>query len=121
MSMSDPVAVLDEYLSGVEAGDFDRVRSCLADQFSYRGPLRQFDDPDAFIANIWHFGQILHRIERRKMFADGHHACGILNFHIHLHERRTIPIVLWVKVEEGKIASMESFFDSADYARLFEA
>lgn len=118
--MRDPVAVVDDYLSGVETGDFDRVRSCLADRFSYRGPLRQFDDPDAFIANVWHFGQILQRIERRKIFTDGPQVCGILNFHIHFHERRTIPVVLWAKVEDGKIVSIESFYDSADYTRLFD-
>jgi len=118
--MRSPAQVVEEYLAALDGQDFDRVRLCLSDEFSHRGPVFRFDDPDEFVASVWHFGQILHRIEMRKMFVEGSDVCCILTLHIHLHERRSVPAALLARVEEGKIRSLEIIYDSAEYKRLFE-
>jgi ketosteroid isomerase-like protein len=114
-----PAQIIDDYLKAIAQGDFDRVRSCLADGFSYKGPTASFTDPESFIENIWHVGQILHHIETRKTFVDGNDVCSILNFHVHFDEPRSVPVVQWASVKNGKIQSIEVFFDATDYMAMF--
>lgn len=119
MSTFDPAQVVESYLQAFEQGDFERVRSCLADKFIYKGPTARFKDPESFIENIWHVGQIMHHIEIRKTFVEDHDVCTIMNFHVHLDERRSVPVVQWAKVENGKIQMIEVFFDATDYSAMF--
>lgn len=113
-----PAQIIDSYFKAIEQSDFDRVRSCLADGFTYTGPNASFNDPESFIENIWHVGQILNHIETRKTFVDGNDVCSIMNFHVHLDERRSVPVVQWARVKDGKIDSIEVFFDATDYMAM---
>ena len=119
MATVEPAYIVETYLKAFEHGDFDRVRSCLADTFTYQGPTAGFNDPESFIENIWHVGQIIHHIEIRKTFVEGNDVCTIMNFHVHLYERRSVPVVQWAKVEDGKIRTIEVFFDASDYLAMF--
>ena len=119
MTAAEPAQIIDNYLKAIEQGDFDRARSCLSDSFTYLGPTARFDNPKSFIDNIWHVGQILHHIEVRKTFIDGNDICTIMNFHVHLDERRSVPVVQWTTVEDGKIVSIQVFFDATDYMAMF--
>ena len=116
-----PAQVVDDYLKAFEQGDFERARSCLSASFTYQGPTARFGDPESFIDNIWRVGQILHHIEVRKTFVEGNDVCTIMNFHVHLDERRSVPVVQWSKVEDGKIVTIEVFFDATDYNAMFSA
>jgi len=119
MTSVEPAHIVESYLKAFEHGDFDRVRSCLADNFTYKGPTARFKDPESFIENVWHVGQILHHIEVRKTFVEGNDVCSIMNFHVHLDERRSVPVVQWAKIEDGKIRTIEVFFDASDYTAMF--
>ena len=119
MASAAPAEIIDDYLKAIARGDFDRVRSCLADGFSYKGPTASFTDPESFIENIWHVGQILHHIETRKTFVDGNDVCSILNFHVHFDEPRSVPVVQWATVKDGKIQTIEVLFDATDYMAMF--
>lgn len=117
--VAGPAQVVETYLKAIEQGDFDAARSCLAASFSYQGPTASFNNPESFIENIWHVGQILHHIEIRKTFVEDNDVCTIMNFHVYLDERRSVPVVQWSKIEDGKIAAIEVFFDASDYIAMF--
>jgi limonene-1,2-epoxide hydrolase len=119
MAAAEPAEVVENYLNAIEQGNFDRARSCLSDVFIYIGPTARFNDPESFIENIWHVGQILHHIEIRKTFVDGNDVCSIMDFHVHFDERKSVPVVQWTKVEDGKIQAIEVFFDATDYMAMF--
>ena len=119
MATAEPKHIVEAYLKAFEQGNFDSVRACLADSFTYKGPTAHFKDPESFIDNIWHVGQILHHIEIRKTFVEDNNVCTIMNFHVHLDERRSVPVVQWAKVGDGKIVSIEVFFDASDYTAMF--
>jgi ketosteroid isomerase-like protein len=119
MAAAEPTQIVETYLKAFEQGDFDRARSCLSDAFTYIGATARFNDPESFIENVWHVGQILHHIEIRKTFVDDNDVCSIMNFHVHLDERRSVPVVQWAKVEDGKIRTIEVFFDATEYTAMF--
>ena len=119
MAAAESARIIEAYFKAFEERDFDRVRSCLSDSFTYTGPTAKFNGPDSFLENIWHVGQILQRIEFRKTFVDGNNVCSIMNFHVHLDEPRSVPVVQWAIIEKGKISSIEVFFDATEYSLMF--
>ncbi len=119
MASAESARIVQAYFTAFEERDFDRVRSCLSDSFTYTGPTSHFESPESFLENIWHVGQILHHIEHRKTFVDGENVCSIMNFHVHLDEPRSVPVVQWAIVKEGKISSIEVFFDATEYTLMF--
>jgi hypothetical protein len=113
--------VVDAFIDAIESRDFDRAAGYLSrEQFSYRGPMQGFDDPDDFISDISRVGAILKRIDRRKIFVDGSEVCVIYDFVSTLSELASTRVALWIGVRNGKIASIEVFFDAHAYASMFE-
>jgi len=121
MSQPTPQAVFDAYLDAFAARDFDAVRATLADHgFCYRSPVASHTDVDVFITDIVaRIGQILDGIDRRRIFVDGNEICAILNFRIRINMVTHTPVVLWAKIEQGRIVSIESFFDATEYTQMF--
>ena len=115
------VEVVTAYLDAIATGDFARARACLADKdFSNRSPISTFDDADAFIADISRVGAILERMQLRKVFVDRDEVCVILNYVTHMQQRQVTPVVHWLRIADGKIAAIETFFDARVYEDLFQ-
>ncbi len=118
-SVSDPLQVVDNYLDALADRDFERLRSCLSDTFTYNGPTARFENPEDFLSSIWAVGQILNKIERRKTFVDGPDVCSIINFYVQWDDPKTISVAQWAVVKKGKIDSIEVFFDATEYTAMF--
>lgn len=113
--------IVHGYLNAIAARDFQRARSFLSDgDFSTRSPISTFNNADAYIADISRIGPILENIERRKMFVDGDDVCAILDYVTRMDQRQVSPVAHWFRVVNGKIASIESFFDARAYAEMFD-
>lgn len=113
--------IVNGYLGAIGARDFERARRFLADRgFSNRSPISSFDDADAFVADLSRVGAILERMEQRRMFVDGNEVCVILDYVTHMQRRQVTPVVHWMRIADGKIAAIETFFDARVYEELFE-
>lgn len=120
MSQSSPEAVFNEYLDAFAARDFERMRTTLSDgEFYYRSPVGTLTNADVFVLDISRLGQILDGIERRRIFIDGNEVCAILTFKIRINIVTLYPVVLWAKIQDGRIVSLESFFDATEYIQMF--
>lgn len=121
MTPQSPQRVVEAYLDAIESRDFEHARSYLADRgFSYRSAISSFDDPDAFMADVWRVGPIMDGIERRRTFVDGEEVCSILNFRIRMDRLQVTPVVQLARVVDGKIVSIEAFFDASEYVKMFD-
>lgn len=115
-----PDEVLHEFVDAIAAHDFTRARRCLSDaDFTHRSPISHGRNPDTFVADISRVGAILDGVEPRTTFVSGNEACAILNYVTHMDKRRVTPVVHWVSVADGKITSLETFFDARAYAEMF--
>lgn len=113
--------IINAFLDAVENRDFDHALTFLsAKEFCYRGPIDIFDDPGAFIQDISAIGSILKRIERRRVFIDGNEACVIATYYTTMEDLHTTRVAHWIRLQQSKITSVESFFDVRAYARMFE-
>ncbi len=114
--------LVDRFLNAVEARDFERMGQCLSPQkFSYVSPIETFDNAEDFVARASRVGPITKRIERRKLFIDGNEVCVIFNFITTMDALAVTRIAQWMKIESGKIASIELFFDAHAYASMFDS
>jgi len=121
MTGSSALQVVDGYLKAIAARDFEGARGYLADEgFVYRSPLGALEDPDRFIADISRVGPIMKGMERHRTFVDADEVCLILSVSTTIQELAHTRLAQWVKVEGGRIKSIEVFFDARAYARMFE-
>jgi SnoaL-like domain len=107
---ADGVAeVAETYLRAWKAGDFALLRSILADDATFDGPLGHASNADECIAGLKRMSQIVTDIVIRKTFVDGEDVLTWFD----LHNTRTDPLatVNWRHVSNGKIAWIRVTFD----------
>ena len=81
---------------------------------SFRGPIDTFDNADALLGSIKGLAQIVTGAERRGLIADGNQVAVV--YDLYTGAVPTAPVAEWYRVEQGKIASMEAFFDARPFA-----
>ncbi len=67
----DPRTLAATYFDAWKAKDFITLRSLLADDVSFRGPLASLDNADACVEGLTGMSQILTDIVIHKVFVDG--------------------------------------------------
>lgn len=119
--MRTPRETVDAFFAAVAARDFQAVRACLSDKsFATRSPVSSFENPDVYVADISRIGPILEEIVRRKTFVDGSDVCAIADYITRMDRRQVSPVVHLMRVEEGRITFIETFFDASEYVAMFE-
>jgi ketosteroid isomerase-like protein len=116
--VAGPAKVVERYFDAWTTKDFTTARSQLHDDLSYRGPLETLDSADALIDSIKGLAQICTGAERRGVVEQGDQVCVI--YDLHTVPVPTAPVAEWYTVRDGKIASLQAFFDARPFAALFE-
>lgn len=97
------------YFEAWKARDFTRLRSILADDATFDGPLGQAGNADECIAGLQRMSQMMTDIVIRKTFVDGPDV--LTWFDLHTNRTDPMPTVNWRHVENGKITSIRVTFD----------
>ena len=116
--MAEAAAVADDFFDAWTDKDFERARSLLHDDVSFRGPIDTFGDADSYIASLKQLSGIVTGAEKQKVFIDGDDVCVI-------YDLKTAPVPSsptceWYTVRDGKIASVLVVFDARPFAAMFE-
>lgn len=112
---------VDEYLDAIESHDYDRARGFLADEgFRYESPISSFSSADDFMQHLSLLAGILQGIERTKVFVDGRDVCHLLVYVAQLSEKQSVKVSHWSRVVDGRIARIETLFDTHWYRQMFE-
>jgi ketosteroid isomerase-like protein len=116
--MASPAEVVEGYFDAWTSKDFDRARSLLHDDLSFKGPIETLDNADALMASIKGLAQIVTGAERRGLVAQGDQVCVV--YDLHTVPIPTAPVAEWYTVRDGKVASIQAFFDARPFAAMFE-
>ena len=116
--MAGSAEVVEEYFDAWTSKDFEKARSLLHDGLSFKGPIETLDNADALIESLKGLAQIVTGAERRGLLAQGDQVCVI--YDLHTAPIPTAPVAEWYTVRDGKIASMQAFFDARPFAAMFE-
>lgn len=104
-----PVVVADTYFTAWRGKDFDTLRSVLAEDVTFNGPLAQLEGADACRAGIERLSAMVTDVEVLKRFVDG--ADVLTWFKLHTKDAPPMPTANWSRVEDGKITAIRVAFD----------
>ncbi len=105
----DPRTLAATYFQAWGARDFVALRSVLADDATFRGPLGTADGADECIQGLTRMSEILSDIIIHKVFVDGPDV--VTWFDLHTTIAPPAPTANWSHVESGKIAAIRVTFD----------
>ena len=116
--MASPAETVEQYFDAWTSKDFGTARSLLHDDLSFTGPLETVDRADALLHSLQGLSQIVTGAERRGMLTEGDEVAVI--YDLHTAPVPSARIAEWYTVRDGKIASIQAFFDARPFAPIFE-
>jgi ketosteroid isomerase-like protein len=116
--MAGAAEIVERYFDAWTSKDFATARSLLRDDLSFRGPIETLDSADALMDSIKGLAQIVTGAERRGIVEQGDQVCVI--YDLHTVPVPTAAVAEWYTVADGRIASIQAFFDARPFAAMFE-
>ena len=112
--MTDAAAVAATYFDAWQARDFSRLRSVLADDVDFAGPLARVQGGDDCLRGLQGMAQITTSLDVRKVF---HDEPDVLTwFDLATSVAGTVPVANWMRVEDGKVTRIRVAFDARGIA-----
>ncbi len=102
------------YFRAWKAKDFATLRSLLADDATFRGPLGSADNAEACMEGFRKMSTILTDVVIHKIFVDGSDV--LTWFDLHTTIAPPAPTANWSHFENGKITSIRVTFDARDFS-----
>lgn len=112
---TDAGTLAETYFRAWKDHDWTTLRSLLADDATFRGPLGSADDADTCIRGLQGMAQILTDIVIHKRFVDGPDV--LTWFDLHTSVAPPAPTANWSHVENGRITTIRVTFDARPPAR----
>jgi len=109
MATAEAARVAQTYFDSWRANDFDALRTILADDVAFTGPLAQVVGADEYRDSLARLGAITTDIVVRRVFVDGPDV--LTWFDLHTEVAPPIPVANWCHVEDGKITRVQVTFD----------
>jgi SnoaL-like domain len=109
MTPTDAKILAETYFESWTNKDFDTLRSVLADDATFRGPLGSADSGDECLRGLQGMSQIVSDIKILKMIVDGPDV--LTWFELHTTVAPPTPTVNWSHVEKGRISRIRVTFD----------
>jgi ketosteroid isomerase-like protein len=106
---NDAQTTAETYFAAWQARDFDRLRTVLADNATFRGPLGSADNASECLAGLRGMAQMLTGINVIKVFVDGPDV--LTWYDLQTTKAGPTPTANWMHVEEGKITRIQALFD----------
>jgi SnoaL-like domain len=104
-----PAHVGAAYFEAWKRGDFAAVRSILAEDATFEGPLGLAANADECVEGLKRMSAIMTDVVVTKTFTDGPDV--LTWFELHTVSTEPLPVVNWRHVRDGKIASIRVTFD----------
>src|SRR6185437_7956106 len=108
--MTDARTTAATYFDAWQARDFDRLRSVLADDAEFDGPLGHARGADGCLRGLRGMAQMMTGLDVRKVFHDGDDVLTWYDLATSVAE--TVPVANWMHVEDGKITQIKAAFDA---------
>src|ERR1700736_6128401 len=112
--MTDAAAAAATYFDAWRARDFARLRSVLAEDVDFAGPLASVTGAEERPRGLQGMAQIMTSLEVRKVFDDGSDV--LTWFDLATSVAETVPVANWMHVEDGKITRIRVAFDARGIA-----
>lgn len=106
----NPATLATTYFRAWKDRDFATLRSILADDATFRGPLGSADDGDTCVLGLRGMAEIMTDIVIHKRVVEGQDV--ITWFDLHTSVAPPSPTANWSRIEDGKIKEIHVTFDA---------
>jgi len=103
-----------EYIEACGRKDYDTVSRLLSPSLTFVGPGNALTGAAPYLAVLRRLGPVWSRSDVNKVFVDGDEVCVIYDF-VTDTPAGAVPIVEWLRVQDGQIASVTLFFDRVTF------
>ena len=103
-----------EYIEACGRKDYDTVSRLLSPSLTFVGPGNALTGAAQYLAVLRRLGPVWKRSDVKKVFVDGDEVCVIYDF-VTDTPAGAVPLVEWLRVEDGRIASVTLFFDRVTF------
>ena len=113
------VDVVNDYLNAFCAGEHDRARTLVTDEFSFTGPFVTVSGKEPFFASAAGLKALVrgHRLVRQ--WSEGEDICSIYDLSLASPAGAgTVTMSEWHRVRDGLLQSGRVLFDSATFRAL---
>jgi ketosteroid isomerase-like protein len=110
----DPKRIALAYIDACGRKDLDAVAPLLAPDLVFTGVANTVTGATPYLAVLRRLGPIWVRSDVKKVFVDGDEVCVIYDF-VTDSAAGSVPIVEWLRIEGGRIASVKLFFDRVSF------
>ena len=114
MMAHDPANLATTYFEAWKAKDFDTMRSLVADDVDFEGPLATLVGAEEYMEGIRGLSRLISEIVIRKVFVEGQDV--LTWYEMHTTVASPVAVANWLHVEEGKITFLRVAFDARELA-----
>jgi hypothetical protein len=115
----DPATAAQTYFAAWADKDFDRLRSVLSDDATFRGPLGKADSGDDCLEGLRRMAEMITKLNVLKSFVNGPDV--VTWFDLYVSDEIPIPTANWMHVEDGKIARIRVTFDPREILKATDS
>lgn len=102
------------YIEACGRKDYDTVSRLLSPSMTFVGPGNALTGAEPYLAVLQRLGPVWTKSDVKKVFVDGDEVCVIYDF-VTDTPAGAVPIVEWLRVQDGRIASVKLFFDRVTF------
>jgi ketosteroid isomerase-like protein len=99
----------ETYFNAWRERDAEQLRSILADDVTFDGPMAKIDNADDAVKGLMGLAAATTKLEVRERLADGDDV--ITWFELTTEDAGPLPTANWSHVEDGKITAIRVAFD----------
>lgn len=107
--MTDARQIASRYFEAWQARDEQALRSVLAPDVDFSGPLGTAEGADEAVTGLLAMARTLERVHVTRMMTDGEDV--MTWFDLHTSGAPATPVVNWSQVRDGRIATIRVTFD----------
>jgi hypothetical protein len=90
----------------------------LDENLSFKGPIDTFNNSKDYLQAINRLAPIVVEVRKKRTFVDGKDACFVYDL-VTNTPAGTVPCAEWIHSEQGKVKSIQVFFDARPFAAMF--
>ncbi len=111
--------VVIDYINTVGQKQFDKLDRFFTEDLEFTGPSSKTQGIEMFTKALKRLGTILLRNDIKRVFVDGDEVCIIYDF-VTDTQVGAVSTVEWIKLKDGKIASIRLIFDRFKWNEVVE-
>jgi hypothetical protein len=112
--MTDAATVAATYFEAWRDRDFARLRSVLADDVAFVGPLASVQGAEVCLKGLEGMSRIMTGLDVRKVFSDGDDV--LTWFELSTSVTDPVPVANWMHITNNKIDRIKVAFDARGIA-----